>query len=182
MFNKYSKILIAVFIVTLFFACSVLVVSANANGEGQDSIGSGSANFFDGGGHHEDNPCEKDHYGDYNDRNCIPKQGDCDDKDRDHDDKCPTPTPAPIVAAPSTNTGGPGDGLSDNLGCSTHDCSGNQVGGGSSTQTVLGAATGPQVLGLSYTSGEESFLPQLLQLFGALTSGGLGLVFFKKNG
>jgi hypothetical protein len=88
---------------------------------------------------------------------------------------CPVSVP---TEAPSTNPGGPGDGL----GCATHDCSGNKVGGGSSTQAVLGASTGPQVLGLSTTSGEESFLPQWLQLFGALTSGGLGLIFFKKNG
>jgi hypothetical protein len=46
----------------------------------------------------------------------------------------------------------------------------------------LGAATGPQVLGLSTTGGEESFLPQLIQIFGAITSGGLGFIFLKKNG
>jgi hypothetical protein len=54
--------------------------------------------------------------------------------------------------------------------------------GASTGPQVLGASTGPQVLGLSTTSGEESFLPQLIQLLGAITSGGLGLVFFKKNG
>lgn len=35
----------------------------------------------------------------------------------------PTATP---VATPTPNTGG--DGGSDNLGCSTHDCSNNQIG------------------------------------------------------
>ncbi len=91
----------------------------------------------------------------------------------------PTATPAP-TASPSTNTGGPGDGL----GCGSHDCSGNVVGGGATpptTQAVLGASTGPQVLGLSTTSGEENVLPQLIQILGALTSGGLGLFFFKKK-
>lgn len=87
---------------------------------------------------------------------------------------CVTPTPT------SSNSGGPGDGLSDNLGCSTHDCSGNKVGGGN--QAVLGASTGPQVLGLSTTSGEENYLLQFAQIFGALISSGLGLAFFKKNG
>jgi hypothetical protein len=49
---------------------------------------------------------------------------------------------------------------------------------------VVGGTGGPiqAVLGLSTTSGEESFLPQLIQLFGSLTSAGLGLIFFKKNG
>jgi len=74
-------------------------------------------------------------------------------------------------------TGGPGDGRSDNLGCGSHDCSNHPSAQGQ----VLGASTGPQVLGLSTTSGEESFLPQLMQILGAITSGGLGLVFFKKN-
>lgn len=93
----------------------------------------------------------------------------------------PTATPTPTQAPSNNNGGGSGDGQSDNLGCSTHDCSGNQTAQSSTTQAVLGASTGPQVLGLSTTSGEESVIPQLLQLFGALTSGGLGLVFFKKN-
>jgi hypothetical protein len=99
-----------------------------------------------------------------------------------------TPTPSPTVtptptATPtptqSSNPGGPGDGRSDGLGCGSHDCSSHP----SAPQAqVLGAATGPQVLGLSTTSGEESFLPQLIQIFTALTSGGLGFIFLKKNG
>jgi len=48
---------------------------------------------------------------------------------------------------------------------------------------TVGGTGGPiqAVLGLSYTSGEESLLPQLFQIFGALTFAGLGFIFFKKN-
>jgi len=203
MLKNYSKILIALFIVTLFFAVSVAAVSATVIGNGGDQGGNNgnlvNGNNFGGDGGHNCtptpsvtltptptfDPCDWNHY---DARYCPPKQGNCDGKDwnKDYDGRCPTPTPTPSVTPSPTptptetqtsNPGGPGDGL----GCATHDCSGNQVGGGSTTQAVLGASTGPTVLGLSYTSGEESFLPQLLQLFGALTSGGLGLVFFKKN-
>lgn len=96
------------------------------------------------------------------------------------DNQCATPTPTPTPTAtetPSNPGGGPGDGKSDNLGCSTHDCSGNPA---PSQGQVLGASTGPQVLGLSTTSGEQSALP-LLQMFGALVSGLVGFKLFKKN-
>ena len=141
----------------------------------------------------------------------TPGHEDCDDRNwrRDHEDNCskptitptpsttitptpmptpmPTPTdppitPTPTTTAPSTNSGGPFD---DGLGCAHHDCSGNQIGGPVSTPTtqqVLGASTGPQVLGLSTTSGEENYLLQIIQAAGTLFSGGLGLIFFKKNG
>jgi hypothetical protein len=89
-----------------------------------------------------------------------------------------TPTPE-VTQAPSNNGGGSsgGDGKSDGLGCGSHDCSGNPQ---PSSQAVLGASTGPQVLGLSTTSGEENYLLQIFQALGALTSAGLGLAFFKK--
>lgn len=126
---------------------------------------------------------------------------DCDDHDhRDwwhHDDKCPTPTPTPTTEVsptptstptetvtptptntPSSNPGGPGDGRSDGRSDGLSSCP-------SCTQApqgqVLGASTGPAVLGLSTTSGEENYLLQFAQLFGALTSAGLGFTFFKKN-
>jgi len=91
---------------------------------------------------------------------------------------CVTPTPTQAPSNNGGNGGGPGDGRSDGLGCGSHDCSGNPQ---PSSQAVLGAATGPQVLGLSTTGGEENFIPQLLQILAAATAGGLGLVFFKKN-
>jgi hypothetical protein len=98
----------------------------------------------------------------------------------------PTPTQAPSNGG---NPGGPGDGKSDGRsdgGSSCPSCTQapqGQVLGASTgpTQAVLGASTGPAVLGLSTTSGEESALPGLFQIFGALTSAGLGFAFFKKN-
>ena len=92
----------------------------------------------------------------------------------------PTPTPTEEVTPTPTptqtpNVGGPGDERSDGLGCASHDCS-NQPQG-----QVLGASTGPAVLGLSTTSGEESALP-LVQLFAAFTSSVVGFKFLKKNG
>ena len=80
-----------------------------------------------------------------------------------------TPTP---TTAPSTNTSGGGDGRSD-----------GRSDGLSSCPSCTQAPSGPikAVLGLSYTGGEESLLPQLFQIFGALTSAGLGFIFFKKN-
>ncbi|MGA2967945.1 MAG: fibronectin type III domain-containing protein [Candidatus Levyibacteriota bacterium] len=46
----------------------------------------------------------------------------------------------------------------------------------------VGGTGGPQVLGLSTTSGEGNYLLLFVQLFGALSLAGLGFVFFKKNG
>jgi len=66
-------------------------------------------------------------------------------------------------------------------GCMPGDPIGPATVGGTGGPEVLGASTGPQVLGLSTTSGEESALPQILQIFGVLTSVGLGFVFLKKN-
>lgn len=88
----------------------------------------------------------------------------------------PTPTQAP---SNNTNTGGPGDGRSDNLGCSTHDCSGNVVG--SPSQAVLGASTGPQVLGLSYTSGNEVPFTAIAQLILASLLSISGFTLLRKN-
>ena len=86
----------------------------------------------------------------------------------------PTPTPTPTQAPPiySSPYSPPG---SDGLGCATHDCSGNPQGG-----QVLGASTGPQVLGLSTTSGNDNSLP-LTQLFAALALSLTGFTFLKKN-
>jgi hypothetical protein len=106
------------------------------------------------------------------------------------DDQCLTPTPSPIVTVtptvtptptpvPSNNNGGGSDGKSDGRSDGRSSCP-------SCTQTpqgqVLGASTGPQVLGLSNTGGEENILLQFVQLFGALTFAGLGFTLFKKNG
>ncbi len=65
-----------------------------------------------------------------------------------------TPTPTVVPSNGGSTSGGPGDGL----GCATHDCSGNQVGGGNS-QAVLGASTGPTqaVLGASTFAGTGTF-------------------------
>jgi hypothetical protein len=80
-----------------------------------------------------------------------------------------TPTPTP---QPSTNNGGGGSGVSD-----------GRSDGLSSCPSCTQAPSGPikAVLGLSTTSGEENYLLQFVQLFGALTFAGLGFVFFKKN-
>lgn len=88
----------------------------------------------------------------------------------------PTPTPTPGATNPPSNPGGPGDGRSDGLS-SCPSCTQAPQG---PTQAVLGASTGPAVLGLSTTSGEEGAMP-LIQIFGAFLSAGLGLRFFKKN-
>jgi hypothetical protein len=89
----------------------------------------------------------------------------------------PTPTPTPEVTPTPSNPGGPGDNKSDNLGCSVNDCSNHP----SAQPQVLGAST-KAVLGLSTTSGEENYLLQVILATGALVSGGLGFIFFKKNG
>ncbi len=90
----------------------------------------------------------------------------------------PVPTTEPTVVPTNTpSIGGPGDGKSDGRsdGKSDGRSSFPQTGG-----QVLGASTGPQVLGLSTTSGGNT-IPQLAQLFGALISGITGFTFFKKN-
>lgn len=92
----------------------------------------------------------------------------------------PTPTPE-VTPAPQVNTGGPGDGMSDGRSDGLSSCPSCTQAPKTQGQ-VLGASTGPQVLGLSTTSGEENALPQLIQILGALTSAGLGFVFLKKNG
>jgi hypothetical protein len=108
----------------------------------------------------------------------------------DSDEDCKseaTPTPTVTQEEPTAtptqtpNQGGPGDGLSDGRsdgGSSCPDCT-----KAPSTQSVLGASTGPTkaVLGLSTTSGEENAGLQLIQILGALTSGAFGLSFLKKN-
>ena len=92
----------------------------------------------------------------------------------------PNPTPTPTATptpAQTSNPGGSGDNKSDNLGCSVNDCSNHP----SAQPQVLGTST-KAVLGLSTTSGEENYLLQVIQAAGALVSGGLGFIFFKKNG
>lgn len=89
-----------------------------------------------------------------------------------------TPTPTPTQ---TPNVGGPGDGLSDGrsdgLGCASRDCSGNPA----PKQEVLGASTGPAVLGLSTTSSDNNSLLEFAQLFGALILSTTAFKFFKKN-
>lgn len=92
----------------------------------------------------------------------------------------PTPTPTEEVTPTPTqtpNVGGPGDGRSDNLGCSTHDCSGNPTSQGQ----VLGASTGPAVLGLSTTSGNNNGALAIFQIFTAFMLTATGFKFLKKN-
>ena len=84
---------------------------------------------------------------------------------------CATPTPV------TTNTGGPGDGRSDNLGCGSHDCSNHP----STSGQVLGASTGPQVLGLSTTSGDSTTVLSLIQLAAAFGFISLGAGLFRKH-
>lgn len=86
-----------------------------------------------------------------------------------------TPTPT-VTPEPTTPPAGHGDGLSDGRSS----CPSCTQAPSSGTQAVLGASTGPAVLGLSTTSGEENYLAIFAQLFGALTSAGLGFKFFKK--
>lgn len=95
----------------------------------------------------------------------------------------PTPTPTEEVTPTPTptqtpNVGGPGDGLSDGRSdglSSCPECTKTPQG------EVLGASTGPQVLGLSTTSsGSNSFL-NLFQLLGAFALSLSGFAFFKKN-
>jgi len=184
-----------------------VLTNSNPNGDGSNSFNGGTKGDDNGGdkdgGHDKDHSCD---WGHYDSRYCPPREGDCDDKDRDHDGKCPvTPqcpttcgyqggtildghgktttcnaTPACVTptTAPSNPGGSGGSGVSDGRSDGLSSCP-------SCTQApqgqVLGASVGPQVLGLSYTSGEESVLPQLLQIFGALTSAGFGLIFLKKN-
>jgi len=98
----------------------------------------------------------------------------------------PTPSATPVVTLAPTqapNLGGPGDGRSDGLGCGSHDCSGNKVGGGTPQGQVLGASTGPTqaVLGLSTTSGDNNNLFTFFQLLGSLIMASTGFMFFKKN-
>jgi len=142
---------------------------------------------------HEHEDCNNDDYKKSHHDECDKKHQDCDDDNyrKDHHDECdkPTITPVPTVTvtptptvtpttAPSNPGGSGGSGVSDGRSDGLSSCP-------SCTQApqgqVLGASVGPQVLGLSYTSGEESVLPQLLQIFGALTSAGFGLIFLKKN-
>jgi hypothetical protein len=92
-------------------------------------------------------------------------------------DQSSTPTPTP-TQTPS-NPGGPGDGKSDGRSDGRSSCP--ECTQAPATAAVLGASTGPAVLGLSTTSGEESVMLQLVQLFGALVSGAAGFTFFKKN-
>lgn|SRR3989338_3958535 len=79
----------------------------------------------------------------------------------------PTPTPTQ-----TPNVGGPGDGRSDNLGCSTHDCS-NQPSG-----QVLGTQS---VLGLSTTSSGSNIYLSLVQILAAMGPAGVGFKYFRKN-
>jgi hypothetical protein len=99
-------------------------------------------------------------------------------------DQCVTPTPTEesTTTTATIPPAGHGDGLSDGRSdgrsdgsCSKPPCSGSGQ--------VLGASTGPTqaVLGLSTTSGEGNLALQLIQLFGALTSGVAGFTLFKRS-
>lgn len=84
----------------------------------------------------------------------------------------PTATPTPTTGQPTptdtpNNPGGPGDGRSDNMGCSVHDCS-NQ------SHPVQA------VLGLSSTNGDNQYI-QFAELVAALGLSSTGLYFLKRN-
>lgn len=88
-----------------------------------------------------------------------------------------TPTPTEEITPTPTNTpniGGPGDGLSDGRS------DGRSSGLDSSQGQVLGASTGPQVLGLS-TTGSGNILPSFLGLVVAFAFALLGYSFFNKK-
>lgn len=91
----------------------------------------------------------------------------------------PTNTPTPTPTNTPSNPGGPGDGKSDGRS------DGRSDGKSSSPQPstggqVLGAATGPQVLGLSTTSGDNNPMSILFLLPGVVSAVG-GFAFLKKN-
>ena len=86
-----------------------------------------------------------------------------------------TPTPTPTATETPSNPGGPGDGL----GCGSHDCSTHPAT--SSQGQVLGASTGPQVLGLSTTSGESETALSFIQLISAFGFTSLGFGLFRKH-
>lgn len=99
---------------------------------------------------------------------------------------CPiTPTATPSATPTPTNGGGStggSDGQSDGLGCSSHDCSGNKVGGGQ----VLGASTGPTqaVLGASTMAGTGTFentVMDIMLVAGMIVLSLGGLSYAKEN-
>jgi hypothetical protein len=101
----------------------------------------------------------------------------------------PTATPTAAVTPTPTNTpsnGGNGGGAGDGLGCATHDCSGNQVGGPSTSGAVLGTSTGPiqAVLGASTMAGTGTFensVMTLMLLAGMIVLSLGGLSYAKEN-
>jgi hypothetical protein len=91
----------------------------------------------------------------------------------------PTQTPDPIAdptESPKIDAGS--DGRSDGLGCGSHDCNTQKT----VQRQVLSASTGPQVLGLSTTSGDANIFLTFAQLIGALVMTATGYKFFRKNG
>lgn len=77
-----------------------------------------------------------------------------------------TVTPVDPTATPTPIRNGGGSNGGDGLGCATHDCSGNQVGGGSST-AVLGAST-QSVLGASTMAETGGFTDGVMNIFSSL--------------
>lgn len=102
----------------------------------------------------------------------------CDEEEEDCEEVSPTPTatPTPSVTPTETpsNPGGPGDGL----GCASHDCSGNQVGG--PTQAVLGTST-KAVLGLSSTASSDATQKEAMIFLGSIAMLASGIVLLRKN-
>jgi hypothetical protein len=191
MLNKYSrKLLVALLIVTAFFAF-LAISTRNVTAE----TTTGDANSFS---------CSENLVNTYTNylpwfnENCItPTPTPTCNNDNipcvtptptidpcgDNGERCITPTVTPIPTTAPSNPGGSGDGKSDGRSDGLSSCPSCTQAHNNPTQAVLGASTGPiqAVLGLSTTSGEESALPVVLQIFGALTSAGLGFVFLKKN-
>lgn len=165
------KSLVTSLIVLAFLVFSSFVVFAQ-------SINTGDANAFTC----IENIVNNSNYTDWYNDNCdptltpTPTETPTPTPDPCANGQCVTPTVTPTPTQ-TPNVGGPGDGRSDGLGCASHDCSGNSAPQGQ----VLGASTGPQVLGLSTTSSGSNSLLNLFQLLGAFTLTVSGFSFFKKN-
>lgn len=94
------------------------------------------------------------------------------------DGDCVTPTPTPTPTNTPSNPGGPGDGRSDGRSDGLSSCP-------SCTQApqgqVLGASTGPAVLGLSTTDSGNNIYISLFQILAALAFATAGFKISQKH-
>lgn len=191
MLNKYLKGLTAVSILTVLLISSTYVVSAEHNNNNNDD----ENNQIWCHRIHDDK-CQESQRNSCNDGwhqgRCVTPSPSPEISPSPSPEVSPSPIPSPSPEASSSATPIPTPGVGgtsgdkgadggDGLGCANRDCSGNQVGGPSSSQgEVLGASTGPAVLGLSTTSGDSSPI-SLIQF--ALSSGFIfsGFKLFRKQ-